>query len=425
MRIFKFWGLILTIALGLWTGCASNHLKPTLWDEATRRVAQETLAQDLFDWTILHANATSAQKAKATYQLARVLSRLGLNAEARIRVQEAMEQEKIDSLYHLLQLAQLELDYAERKLVVSAKGPYPLQGTTFEANYWYLAGQVCFLNNEDTLAQRFLNLVPAHHPDFKYAQFTLATSLARSLQMEQAKRSYENVIVGSPQNPGEKRLQDAAHVRLGHILLDEKNWRDAFPHYHAVIQASAFRDVDTLQYGQASLALYWISLVLNQVDRLREVLPTPIYSMEPLRTEFEYLEALYHMQKRDFKKASQLFHRVELATEKSWTVDTLPYHVELEINSNSLRNAYRDAQKLAFHKGSLDSSRSAWLNKWTFAFEKRLALRKSKDWMDLIPIYDQICHERNKDAQYLQATLRVLMQGDLVDPAENQMEPLF
>lgn len=261
MRIPKFWGLSLAITFGLWMGCASNYPKSTLWDEANRRIVQETLAQDLFDWTALHANATPTQKAQATYQLARVLSRLGLNAEARIRVQEAMEQEKVDGSYQLLQLAQLEIDYAERKLVIPAKGPYPLQGTPYEANYWYLAGQVCFLQNEDTRAQRFLNLVPAHHPDFKYAQFTLATSLARSLRMEQAKRSYENVIVGPPKNPGERRLQDAAHIRLGHILLDENRWRDAVPHFQAVIQASAYREVDTLQYSQASLELHWIGCV--------------------------------------------------------------------------------------------------------------------------------------------------------------------
>jgi len=147
--------------------------------------------------------------------------------------------------------------------------------------------------------------------------------------------------------------------------------------------------------------------------------------MEPLRSEFEYLEALYHLQNRDFDRAIQLFLRVELATEKSWTVDTLLYHVEWEKNINSLRCAYRDAQKCAFLKGSLDSSRQTWLSQWSFVFEKRLALRDTKDWIEQRSQFDQIRKELNSDAQYLQAKLRVLMQGDLVDPIENQMEPLF
>lgn len=153
--------------------------------------------------------------------------------------------------FQLLNIAYKESNWSE------AQSNYNIISTQYKtsdikSDADYVMGQAYFAQGKNSESRQLLESIGKDDANYGYAQYTLGQVATREGKLEEAQQHFEAVLMRQPRNKSEKDLQEAAAVRLGHVLysLPQPQLTRALELYKQVPSSSAY-------YDEAQLAAAW------------------------------------------------------------------------------------------------------------------------------------------------------------------------
>ena len=162
--------------------------------------------------------------------------------------------------YQLMNIAYKENDYAEALSIYRLIAKKYAE-TDIKADADYVAGQIKFNQKEYDEALKLLKPILPGNQNYMYARFTMGIIYSLINKDKEAEAAFEDIINQEPYNDSEREIQDAAKVKLGHLLYNEspKKMIRAVELYQSILPESAM-------YGEAVLAMSWAFLYIGRTD---------------------------------------------------------------------------------------------------------------------------------------------------------------
>jgi TolA-binding protein/opacity protein-like surface antigen len=345
----------------------------------------------------------------ATYYQGRAFENLRMNDVAKkiyasgIKVHDASDY--VPKFYY----QQMNVAYKERNLgevqknyniIVTQYGQSDVRG---DADY--VMGQAYFDAGQNTEARKLLENIRQDDPNFGYASYTLGLIATKESKLEEAKTRFEAILSRQSRNKSERELQEAAAVKLGHVLYTGAQLTRAVELYKQIPTTSSY-------YDEAQLAAAWCFIRNNRwddaqghVNNIMQNAPTSI-----LIPECYLVKGYAQMQKKEVLKAKESFETVltmlgkgflsdeEIAKRKaehSEKMKNFPateekvYQLSLQLPYERVLKKRADAQPEL--KASLDAIED------NFKFQDQLAKQRK---------FDKDKERLQKDAEYAKATVQ-------------------
>lgn len=192
----------------------------------------------------------------ASYYQGKSLENMEMNAVAKKVYQTGIQNYDASAYvpkyyFQLLNIAYKESNWSE------AQNNYNIIATQYKSSDIksdadYVMGQAYFAQGKDDASRQLLESIGKDDANYGYAQYTLGQIATREGKLEEAQQRFEAVLTRQPRNKSEKDLQEAAAVRLGHVLysLPQPQLTRALDLYTQVPSNSSY-------YDEAQLAAAW------------------------------------------------------------------------------------------------------------------------------------------------------------------------
>jgi len=351
----------------------------------------------------------------ATYYQGRAFENLRMNDVAKkiyasgVKVHDASDY--VPKFYY----QQLNVAYKEGNLAEAQKNyniivtQYAQSDVRGDADY--VMGQAFFAAGQNTEARKLLENVRQDDPNYGYAHYTLGLIATKEGKLPEAQQHFEYILSKQGRNKSEKELQEAAAVKLGHVLYTASQLTRAVELYKQIPVGSSY-------YDEAQLAAAWCFVRNNRwddalgfVNNIMQNTPTSI-----LIPECYLVKGYALMQKKQYAEGRKSFDQVlallgkgflsdeEIAKRKAEYAEKMKNFPETEerVYQLSLQLPYeRVLNKRAEAKPGLDASLTAIED--NFKFQDQLAKQKK---------FDKDKERLLKDAEYAKATVqRLILDG--------------
>jgi len=216
---------------------------------------------------------------------------------------------------------------------------------------YYYMGQTEMKKGSFSKAKQLFELVPETHPDYVFAQHSMAICNASTDNYEGAITNLENCIQSNAVTESQKEMVNRSYVYIGYIFYEELTEQEG-PLAKAV---TAFRMVPKTSrfYVDALLGLGWTALKARQWSDCKNA-GSELSSIAPnivMKAEGSLLEAYAYMMEKDYNAA---------ATALAGAVTDLegyhqPSQAELmsqQDENNALRGKYTEVARKAYDLGT-------------------------------------------------------------------------
>lgn len=351
----------------------------------------------------------------ATYYQGRAFENLRMNDVAKkiyasgVKVHDASDY--VPKFYYQL----LNIAYKEGNLAEAQKNyniiltQYAQSDVRGDADY--VMGQAYYAASQFAEARKLLENVRQDDPNFGYAQYTLGLIATKENQLQEAQQHFESILTRQARNKSERELQEAAAVKLGHVLYTGSKMTQAVELYKQVPATSMY-------YDEAQLAAAWCFVrngrwddALGHVNNVMQNVPKSI-----LVPECYLVQGYALMQKKQQLKAKESFDSVltmlgkgflsdeEISKKNAEFSEKMKNFSETEeqVYQLSLQLPYeRVLKKRADAKPGLDASLNAIED--NFKFQDQLGKQKK---------FQKDKERLQKDAEYAKATVqRLILEG--------------
>ena len=119
----------------------------------------------------------------------------------------------------------------------------------------YIMGQVMLNKNKHADAAKYLSSIPEYHPDYPFAQHSLAViSIIKDNKNYKTAMDYlSNAVVTKPRNEGERDLSDRSYLFAGYLYYEQEILGNAVATLMAIPKTSTY-------YFEAQLGLGWSAI---------------------------------------------------------------------------------------------------------------------------------------------------------------------
>jgi tetratricopeptide (TPR) repeat protein len=121
----------------------------------------------------------------------------------------------------------------------------------------YFMGETCLRQGQFSQAEELLMSIPAEHPQFPFAQHSLAIALIAQNKNDRAIGNLEKVIEGIPRSPAEEELANRSLLFLGYLAYESQVVKKAVVLLRQIPTTSYY-------YEDALLGLAWTALKARQ-----------------------------------------------------------------------------------------------------------------------------------------------------------------
>lgn len=361
----------------------------------------------------------------ATYYQGRAFENLRMNDVAKkiyasgVKVHDASDY--VPKFYY----QQMNLAYKERNLAEVQKNyniivsQYAQSDVRGDADY--VMGQAYFDAGQYTEARKLLENIAQADPNFGYAHYTLGLISTNEKKLDEAKTHFEAILSRQSRNKSERELQEAAAVKLGHVLYTTSQLTRAVELYKQIPTTSSY-------YDEAQLAAAWCYVRNNRwddaqghVNNIMQNAPTSI-----LIPECYLVRGYAQMQKKEALKAKESFETVLTMLGKGFLTDEeiakrkAEYAEKMKNFGTTEEKVYQLSLQLPYErvlkkradvnpelKASLDAIEE------NFKFQDQLAKQRK---------FDKDKERLQKDAEYAKATVqRLILDGT----GQNNGAPAF
>lgn len=213
----------------------------------------------------------------------------------------------------------------------------------------YVMGQAYFAQGKNGESRQLLESIGKDDANYGYAQYTLGQVATREGKLDEAQQHFEAVLTRQPRNKSEKDLQEAAAVRLGHVLysLTPPQLTKALDLYKQVPSTSQY-------YDEAQLAAAWCFVrnaganpkfwedANKHIDNISKNVPTSI-----LIPEGFLVKGYSQLSRKDCGNAVKSFQQVQQMLGKGFLTDeeikkkTDDYHTATADSSEVQEKVYQ------------------------------------------------------------------------------------
>ncbi|MFP4416643.1 MAG: tetratricopeptide repeat protein [Fibrobacterota bacterium] len=168
---------------------------------------------------------------------------------------------------------------------------------------YYLMAESHLNEGNYNKAIQLFDMIPSTHPEFLFAQHSLATAYAMADQSESALGALENCLQAIPKNKAEKEIVNRSYLLIGYFFFDGLGGQE-----RSLSKAvTALRNVESgsIYYPQAVLGLAWAAMKAQQwSDCMKEAGKLKSLTDDPvLRAEASLLEGYVHMVQQKYQQA--------------------------------------------------------------------------------------------------------------------------
>ncbi len=302
----------------------------------------------------------------------------------------------------------------------------------------YVAGQIYYNKQDFESAINTLSPIDKGNENYLYAQYTLAMLKVRRKNYDEAEEHLNNIVnIDSVRTVSEKSLREMAYVKLGYILYEKGDLKNAYGLFRQV-------PVESRAYDEALLGLAW-TMVRGGVDQsyMQAIKTTDVLiSSRPksyLLAEAYLVMGYAHTLLKNYQKAVDAYKKtIELCDAKY--LSRTEYDTRT-VQNQEIMNTYMDFQKkalsVALRKPSpvLEEQKNQMTPEWN-KFDQELrdyAIFKLEAEAQFNFKKDAV--KRKKDAEYALATTLHLIDAEKKNKIiegtqekskqlENQMENL-
>lgn len=348
----------------------------------------------------------------ATYYQGRAFENLRMNDVAKKIYASGVKTHDASDYVPKFYYQQMNVAYKERNLAETEKN-YNIIVTQYgqsdvRGDADYVMGQAYFDAGQNTPARKLLENIRQDDPNFGYANYTLGLISTKENKLDEAKTHFEAILSRQSRNKSERELQEAAAVKLGHVLYTTSQLTRAVELYKQIPVGSSY-------YDEAQLAAAWCFVrnnrwddALTHVNNIMQNAPTSI-----LIPECYLVKGYALMQKKQALKAKESFETVltmlgkgflsdeEIAKRKADHAEKMKdfpsteekvYQLSLQLPYERVLKKRADAQPEL--KASLDAIED------NFKFLDQLAKQRK---------FDKDKERLQKDAEYAKATVQRLI----------------
>lgn len=358
----------------------------------------------------------------ATYYQGRAFENLRMNEVAKKIYASGVKTHDASDYVPKFYYQQMNVAYKERNLAETEKN-YNIIVTQYgqsdvRGDADYVMGQAYFDAGQNTPARKLLENIRQDDPNFGYANYTLGLISTKENKLDEAKTHFEAILSRQSRNKSERELQEAAAVKLGHVLYTTSQLTRAVELYKQIPTGSSY-------YDEAQLAAAWCFVrnnrwddALTHVNNIMQNAPTSI-----LIPECYLVKGYALMQKKQALKAKESFETVltmlgkgflsdeEIAKRKADHAEKMKdfpsteekvYQLSLQLPYERVLKKRADAQPEL--KASLDAIED------NFKFLDQLAKQRK---------FDKDKERLQKDAEYAKATVqRLIIDGTGQPPVD-------
>ena len=192
----------------------------------------------------------------------------------------------------------------------------------------YLMGQVHMRNKDFVQAIQFLGAVPELHPDYAFAQHTMAVAYIRlNNDVGKTKLHLENCAVSTPRSPAHQEIINRTFLLFGYLFYEESALAKAVTALRKIPRESYY-------YEDAQLGLGWAGIRAAQWADCSEAGERLVDATdkEVLRAEGLLLQGCGKMMQGEYGEATELLNS---------SLEVLTRHMEARRDSAELkRNRY-------------------------------------------------------------------------------------
>lgn len=216
---------------------------------------------------------------------------------------------------------------------------------------YYYMGETEMKKESFSKAKQLFELIPETHPDYVFAQHSMAICNASTENYEGAITNLENCIQSNAVTESQKEMVNRSYVYIGYIFYEELTEQEG-PLAKAV---TAFRMVPKTSrfYIDALLGLGWTALKARQWNDCKnaggELASTADNVV--MKSEGLLLEAYAHMMEKNYNSAATAL-AAALSDLESYTKPTSAELLSRQDESNALRGKYTEVARKAYDLGT-------------------------------------------------------------------------
>jgi tetratricopeptide (TPR) repeat protein len=203
---------------------------------------------------------------------------------------------------------------------------------------YYLMGQTYLKQKNYQQAAQLFSQIPETHPEYVFAQHTLAIVHILTLNMEEATNTLGNCIEAKVETDAQKEIVNRSYVMLGYIFYEQMALSKAVTALRLVSKSSYY-------YSDALLGLCWTALRARQWNdciSMGEAIQRSSAHL-PLQSDGALIEGYAYMMQKNYNRA---FDVLENAQKKAQTMKS-PSQDTLELERNKYRGNRKDYVVLA------------------------------------------------------------------------------
>ena len=254
---------------------------------------------------------------QAAFYMAKSFENLRMHKAAKAVYEDAIKrypQSDQCAKYHF-QL--MNIDYKEGKYQ-EAMDKYQVIAQQFgksdaKADADYVAGQIKF---EQGLYRESVDLLDSILPgnaNYLYARYTMGIAYSRLSKFDEAENCFRAITEQPVSNKSERDIQDAAKVKLGHLLFSAEK-----PDIVAAAQMYLQVQKDSPVFDEAMLGIAWCFLKVNKPDEAIKPAQWIISNLQEsfLVPEANLLMGYCYFMKKDFQNAYETLQEAITRTEQ-------------------------------------------------------------------------------------------------------------
>ena len=253
---------------------------------------------------------------------------------------------------------------------------------------YYLMGQAELKEGNHSKAKQLFDLIPDTHPDYVFAQHSIAISNAVNGDIEGAVSNLENCIQAQVSTNSQKEIVNRSYVFLGYVFYEELTKQEG-PMAKAV---TALRSVPktSMYYPDALLGLAWTGLKARQWadcisagSQLASIAQSPV-----LKAEGTLLQAYAYMMQKNYPTAANLL------SSASNDLENFQAPSSSELNSKQqdyerIRADYTEVARKAYDLGTARQSSIVVKQIDSLHTHQKDIKTKIDDFMKFVDTYDR------------------------------------
>ncbi len=274
---------------------------------------------------------------------------------------------------------------------------------------YYLMGETHMRTDNHEKAIQLFKAIPETHPEYIFAQHSMAVAYVVDLNLEEAMISLENCLQARIATPEQKEIYNRSCVLIGYLFYEENSLSKA-------VTALRLVPKDSYYYEDALLGLGWTALKARQwADCMQAGVSLASASGKPvLKAEGYLLESYAHLMQKDYQTASDVLKRAsnQLSAASQPSLDSLSER--RRINDEN-RSEYNNVAQEAIQMSLVDPSSIALKiidslhNEQKHTLKDLRAFEKFVDEFERRTFFSRKIDEVKADVEYALAVIEKLL----------------